>query len=138
MSRSGYCDDIDDYWAFIRHRGAVKSSLRGKRGQEFLKELAAAMDAMPEKILIASELKTEDGAFCTLGVVGQARGIDMTDVDPEDYVAVASKFGIAEAMAREIVFENDEAAWHRETPEERWSRMRQWVAENIIAESEAA
>jgi hypothetical protein len=47
--------------------------------------------------------------------------------------------GIAEAMAREIVYENDEGGpfWaiggREETPEERWSRMRKWVIRNLIA-----
>lgn len=48
MSRAGYSDDFEggelNVW-----RGAVKSAIRGKRGQAFLKELAAAMDAMPDK-----------------------------------------------------------------------------------------
>jgi hypothetical protein len=34
-------------------------------------------------------------------------------------------------MAREIVYENDEAVWNQEKPEQRWSRMRTWVAGNI-------
>jgi len=52
----------------------------------------------------------------------------MDEVDPYDRVTVASIFGIAEAMAAEIMFVNDD--WH-ETPEQRWQRMREWVAEQI-------
>ena len=48
MSRSGYSDDIDDNWAHIMWRGRVASSIRGKRGQAMLRELLAALDAMPE------------------------------------------------------------------------------------------
>ena len=58
MSRSGYTDDFDDQWALIRWRGAVTSAIRGKRGQEFLREMAAAMDAMPEKSLSQKSLNT--------------------------------------------------------------------------------
>ena len=133
MSRSGYTDDCDG-WAMIRWRGAVASSIRGKRGQEFLRELAAAMDAMPEKALIAHELKDADGDFCTLGVIGAARGIDMTKIDPEDRDSVSAAFGISPAMAAEIVFENDEAGWWNEAPEIRWARMRQWVEANLTKE----
>lgn len=108
MSRSGYTDDDgDDPLALGRWRGRVASALRGKRGQEFLRELAASLDAMPEKRLIAHELKTE-GQFCTLGVLGDARGIDLAKLDPEDYDGVAEAFGIAPCMAQEIVYENDE------------------------------
>jgi hypothetical protein len=108
MSRSGYSDDNEDNWALICWRGAVKRSIRGRRGQAALRELAAAMDAMPNKTLAAESLVTEDGAFCTLGVLGQARGIDMDAIDPDDWEAVAAKFNLAPAMVREIVYENDE------------------------------
>lgn len=56
MSRSGYTDDgWDDesaQWAAIRYAGALKSAVRGKKGQAFLRELLAALDAMPVKRLI--------------------------------------------------------------------------------------
>ena len=105
MSRSGYSDDCEglELW-----RGAVASAIRGKRGQTALKELAVAMDAMPDKTLAAESLVTEDGEFCTLGVLGQARGLNMNPLDPEDWDAVARAFNIAPAMVREIVYENDE------------------------------
>jgi hypothetical protein len=145
MSRSGYCDDREDNWRHICWRGAVSSALRGKRGQAFLLELAAAMDAMPVKRLVTEELQA-DGEFCTLGVVGAARGLDMSVIDPDDAEVVAEKFGLAEAMVREIVYENDEYfgdykwidgehKYVRETPEERWTRMRAWVAKQIISET---
>jgi hypothetical protein len=95
------------------------------------------MDAMPVKRLVTEELQAE-GEFCTLGVVGHARSLDMSVIDPDDSEAVASKFGLAEAMVKEIVWENDEhpgvygaEGWRRETPEERWTRMRKWVENQI-------
>lgn len=105
MSRSGYTDDCENLGLW---RGAVERSIRGKRGQALLRDLAAALDAMPEKRLIANELKDADGDFCTLGVLGAVRGIDMTGIDPEDRETVAAVFNIAPAMAAEIVYENDE------------------------------
>lgn len=106
MSRSGYTDDDDGGLGLWR--GAVTRAIKGKRGQAALRELAAAMDAMPNKALAAESLVTEDGEFCTLGVLGQARGIDMAEIDPDDWDAVAARFGLAPAMVREIVYENDE------------------------------
>lgn len=126
MSRSGYSDDCDG-WELIRWRGAVASAIRGKRGQAFLREVLTALDAMPQKRLIRGELE-HDGDVCTLGCLGRARGLTMDEVDPYDRVTVASIFGIAEAMAAEIMFVNDD--W-QETPEQRWQRMREWVAEQI-------
>lgn len=108
MSRSGYSDDYDEDGTGGLWRGAVERSIRGKRGQAALKELALAMDAMPVKTLAAESLVTEDGQFCTLGVLGQARGLNMDPLDPEDWDSVARAFNIAPAMVREIVYENDE------------------------------
>jgi hypothetical protein len=136
VSRSGYSDDCDE--SIGLWRGAVAKAIKGKRGQAFLRELAEAMDAMPEKKLIKDVLES-DGCFCTLGVVGAARGMDMSKVDYEDAESVGYAFGISRAMAAEIEFENDEMSdyvygvgYERETDEKRWARMRKWVADHII------
>jgi len=129
MSRSGYSEDWDDQWATIRYRGAVESSIRGRRGQAFLKEMLAALDALPEKRLIADELQHGE-AVCAIGAVGKARGVSMEKLDPEDAERVAVKFNIATALAREIVYMNDEGSYG-ETPEQRFQRMRMWIANQI-------
>ncbi|MBO1362069.1 hypothetical protein J2D73_20005 [Acetobacter sacchari] len=85
---------------------------------------------MEKKELIAEELEAE-GAFCTLGVVGHERGLDMQSVDPDDPEVVAKLFGIAPALVREIVFMNDEWPHHTETPAQRWSRMRGWAEKQL-------
>jgi hypothetical protein len=166
MSRSGYdYDGCYDTWASIRYYGAVKSAFRGKRGQAFLKEMLAALDAMPVKELVANvlintgrgeshpgydpadhnpivggdELVDEKGnpfpigAVCAMGAVGKARGLDMTDIDPNDPPSVAGAFNIAETMAREIADANDDF-YKPETPAQRWVRMRKWVENCIIKE----
>lgn len=136
MSRAGYSDDCDG-WALIRWRGAVASGMRGKRGQAFLRELLESLDAMPEKRLIAHSF-AEPGGYCTLGVVGAARGAELpaiTEDDENDPTlirgAAAQALGISPAVAAEIMFENDQGAWYGETPEARWARMRAWVASQI-------
>jgi len=132
VSRAGYCDDIDQ-WALIRWRGQVASSIRGKRGQAFLLELIAALDALPKKALIAEDL--QDGAnVCAIGSVGVQRGIDMSKLDPQDPGALSIAFGIAEPLVREIEFMNDEAHWN-ETNAHRWRRMRSWAIENLTPEN---
>jgi hypothetical protein len=133
MSRSGYNDYDGDYSELmnINWRGAVKSAMRGKRGQAFLKEMLTAFDAMPEKRLIKNDL-AKDGAVCALGAVAVARKIDVSNVDPEDHDTVAGTFGIAHAMACEIMYYNDEFFYSdKETPEQRWERMRAWIASQI-------
>ncbi len=129
MSRSGYTEDHDDQWQFIRWRGVVASAMRGKRGQAFLQEMLAAMDALPERKLVREALEA-DGAVCAIGSVGKARGIDMSGIDPDDYETVAGKFGITTPLAQEIMWMNDDAFW-RDTPEVRFEKMRKWVDSHI-------
>src|SRR5688572_2055589 len=125
MSRSGYTDDCENVQLW---RGAVVSAIKGKRGQHFLRELAEAMDAMPVKELIADNLQ-KDGSYCALGVVGAKRGLDMSKLDPDDAEAVSETFNIARALAKEIVWINDDEFAYDdiETPAQRWSRVRKWV-----------
>jgi hypothetical protein len=130
VSRSNYNDDNDDNWQFICWRGAVASATNGRRGQAFLREMLDAMDALPEPKLVASELEA-DGAVCAIGAVGKARGVEMSKLDPEDIETVSSVFGVSEALAREIVYMNDEWGSYKEMPEERYYRMRRWVKASI-------
>ncbi len=132
MSRSGYVDDCDDNWQLVRWRGAVASAIRGKRGQALLREALEALDAMPEKRLIPHEFE-QAGAFCTLGAVAARRGMDATALDPDDPEQVAKSLGISDALAREVMFMNDEGVeeWRGITPEARWQKMRDWIAKKI-------
>ncbi len=166
MSRSGYHDDMDDVLAGGRWRAQVRSATRGKRGQRLLREMLAALDAMPEKRLTPFELEisaeadakhaqrwaeivrcdpseyfervlrrapgVREGDVCALGALGKARGMDMSNLDPEDPDTVAGAFDVASPLVREIVYMNDECSGHSETPERRWARMRAWVASQII------
>lgn len=136
MSRSGYGEDgdYDDVLEFGRWRAQVASAIRGKRGQKFLQELAAAMDAMPEKRLIEGELIDADGACCTMGVICKQRAIDLSKHDYLNTKKTGELLGIAHQLAAEIAFENDERGFG-ETPEQRWTRMRQWVAGALQHES---
>lgn len=132
MSRSGYTSDYDDQWQLVMWRGAVASAIRGKRGQAFLTEMLVALDAMPNKRLIAESLRTQDGEVCALGAVAMKRGADVSAIDPEEQGAVAHAFGIPRALACEIMWMNDEAYCRgRETPEERWTSMRRWIVDQL-------
>jgi hypothetical protein len=134
MSRSGYSDDCEHLALW---RGAVHRATTGYRGQHFLRKLRDALDAMPVKRLIADAIQNATGEVCALGAL---------DPSPKSYEArdLANHFGIAWALAAEIVYENDEAhrfSWIRdidgkfirrdETPEDRWARMRAWVDKEI-------
>lgn len=145
MSRSGYSDDCEN---LAMWRGRVASATRGKRGQSFFRALLAALDAMPEKSLITSALETETGEVCAIGALGKARGIDMSDIDSDEPSEVAPLFDIAECLAQEVVYMNDEyydrtldkdqRSYRDYTPEERWQKMRDWVAKQIRVTPEEA
>lgn len=137
MSRSGYSEDCENIGLY---RGAVDRALNGKRGQAFLREMLVALDAMPVKELEESVLVGERGEVCAMGSVCKARGIDTSDVDEYDRDAVGELLSVAPSLAAEIAYENDECAPYvydtrgrarRETPAERWTRMRAWCASNI-------
>lgn len=114
MSRSGYTDDNDDPLAHGRWRQAVKRSIEGKRGQTLLRELVEALDAMEDKRLFPGSFATAAGEFCTLGALGARRGTKMDDLGDDDdgcdTHTVGQRFGIAPAMAAEIMYMNDEYA----------------------------
>lgn len=152
MSRSGYSDDMDDQWQFIKWRGQVAATIRGKRGQAFLLEMWKAMQSLPERKLIADDLERE-GAVCAIGSVGKARGVDMSIIDPENYEAIAALFGIPQQLAQEIMYLNDEhdrgewveasgppkTRWGRHPhvfvptkPEIRFERMKKWIENNLL------
>ena len=173
MSRSGYSDDCDDNLAAGRWRGALRRAMRGRPGQAFFRELLAALDALPQKRLVANVLQqaefdetcenivpVKNGDVCAFGAVGRARGIEMParfDDDDDDWTAtedVKRLFGTTDALSREIMYQNDEGgigrrvpipnvrtanwdcfkyAYLPETPEERFTRMREWVAAQIVS-----
>lgn len=130
MSRSGYTDDCDELELY---RGRVANTIKGKRSQSFLKELAEEMDRMPEKILIAEELIDGEGDCCTIGVVVKSRGLDPKSCDYDEPEEVGGLVGISSIMAAEIEFVNDEMGKRDETPSDRWIRVRKWVARKIAS-----
>lgn len=138
MSRSGY---VDDYGPELNlYRGSVERSIRGRRGQKALRDLAQALDDMSVKELHANVFGDENGCMCTLGVLFQSRGIDpktipvthCPDYGPGcDRDAVAKSLDVAKCFAAEVMYLNDEHWHHKETSHERWIRMRAWVAANL-------
>jgi hypothetical protein len=129
MSRSGYTDDGDTVQLWRR---AVDAAVAGKRGQAFLREMLAALDALPNKRLISGELVC-DGECCALGAVALKRGTDVGGLDSEDSWELGDTFGIARSMAAEIMYMNDER-YDEHTPEERFVAIRRWVAKKIAVQ----
>lgn len=144
MSRSGYSDDLDEA-DLETYRELIRDIIAEPGSQAFLRELAAAMDAMPEKMLITEELINSEGECCTIGVVCKARGVDVSKIDVDAPEQVAAAVGIAQELAAEIEYENDECnaiwldgRWQSDTPATRWERMRKWVDRQLLKAGGAA
>lgn len=124
MSRSGYSCDLGNRELNI-WRGAVAQAIRGKRGKTFLSALIQALDALPEKRLIAGDLQSVEGC-CAMGAVARSRALATGDIDVFDRHEVGRLLDIAPALAAEVAYENDEGS-HNESPEQRFTRMRAWA-----------
>lgn len=142
MSRSGYSCDIEN-WALIRWRGAVNSAMKGKRGQAFFKEMRDSLLALPEKKLIYGSLSL-GGQVCSLGCVmvsrkmaegmsrEEALGVVEDNWSGDFLEDIPEELNIANAMAKEIMFENDDD-WHMSrTDEDRYNYILGWVNRCII------
>ena len=137
MGRSGYSDDCDNIELY---RAAVHRAMDGRRGQKALRNLLVALDAMSIKELGSGTFQRAT-CPCSLGVLARHLNLDVDDLEPtehgpDDYGevdrdTVGQRFDIAPSMAAEVMFMNDEASYGVESPEERWTRMRGWVVNNL-------
>lgn len=129
MSRSNYSDDCCGSELYL-YRGSVDRAIAGRRGQAFLREMVEALEAMPFKRLAAGLVfDVESGERCAMGAVVAARGIDVVEVlgrvnQEQDAGFTASVLDIAESLAREIAFENDEEFFDGE---DRYEHMLEWA-----------
>lgn len=143
MSRSGYSDDLD-HWALIRWRGQVASAIRGKRGQALLKEMETALLALPEKRLCAGWHDAPSGEVCALGAVALKRKMDkgkhrvdameeIVNEFPKETAAeeVGKEFNVADQLAQEITYINDEYGPYGCTPEKRYEIVLEWIRDNL-------
>lgn len=119
MSRHGYVDSDDfdgDHLQQGRWRAQVTSAMRGRRGQRFLVDLIAALDALPDKRLIAGNLENGEGQVCALGALGRLRGVKVNvgpDIEDDywedsDWSHLGALFDIADQLAQETMYVNDE------------------------------
>jgi hypothetical protein len=141
MSRL-YQDDSGDAepWMYGQQIGALKSAIRGQRGQRLLRDLVAGLDALPTPELSAGALEDEaTGCCCAFGAVRRYRGAAAVplsfhpteeDFDPPN---LAEPFDVALALAWAVVEANEgwsdsnlEAARRR-----RWERVRAWAVRHL-------
>jgi hypothetical protein len=143
MSR--YCDS-DDYdwepWMEGQAAGAMRSAIRGRRGQRLLHDLIAGLDALPVPELAAGALEDPDtGCVCALGAVRLQRGPEAVPLrldpsDPDlDWRELAEPFDISETLANAVVSQNEYASERNDeqSRRRRWLSVRAWAVGHLIA-----
>jgi hypothetical protein len=143
MSRYSDCDDYDwEPWMEGQAAGALRSAIRGRRGQRLLRDLIAGLDGLPVPELAAGALEDpETGCVCALGAVRLQRGpeavplpCDPTDPDL-DWRELAEPFDISQALANEVVTQNDYNTVNNDeqSRRHRWVSVRAWAVGHLIA-----
>lgn len=148
--RINYSEDEDYDGQFNLFQANCRRSINGKAGQKSLRELEAALLALPEKRLIADELENADGEVCAIGAIKKYRGV-VVDADPEDMESVGVELGMPRLVAWKVVCLNDvdidgryveaQGPIHRHqgrpcvfvpvTPEQRYEQVLAWVRRQI-------
>lgn len=129
--RLNYSDDEDWTGQFALWEANCRRSLRGRAGQRELRELEAALLALPEKQLIHGSLTDDDGGMCAIACYAKHKGVDLSAFDPgraSDKVGIAG--GMPRLVAWRVVAENDYDLASR-TPRERYDAMLEWVREQL-------
>jgi hypothetical protein len=132
MSRISYSDEEDYPGQFELWQANCRRSIAGKQGQEELRELHAALIALPDKRLVHGELVSEDGEeVCAIGAYARRKGLDLSKFDPEDASdEVGITAGMPALVAWKVVEMNDVELSHV-TPEKRYERMLSWVEKQL-------
>lgn len=119
MSRISYSEEEDYPGQFGLWNGNVVRSIKSRQGQASLRELEAALLALPDKRLIAGLLRDKDGEVCGLGALALYKGHELVADEPKDndeYDEIdlsyeMEEFGVSLGMPRlvawKIVAKND-------------------------------
>ena len=143
MSRYSDCDDYGwEPWMEGQAAGALRSAIRGRRGQRLLRDLIAGLNALPEPELAAGSLEDpETGCVCALGAVRLQRGPEAVPLrfdpsDPDiDWRELAEPFDISETLAHAVVAQNEYGSRRNDeqSRRRRWLSVRAWAVGHLIA-----
>ncbi len=131
--RISYTEDEEFGGQFELWQANCMRSLKGKVGQRELRELRAALLALPEKRLVCGLLESADGEMCAIAAYGKHKGVDLSEFDLDydnDKVGIAG--GMPSLVAWKVVEMNDVEFSHV-SREGRYERMLAWV-ESLITD----
>lgn len=129
--RISYSDEEDWPGQFEFWQANCERSLRGKRGQEELRELRTALLNLREKRLIGDLLEDEEGGVCAIGAYGKHKGIDLSKFDVDDSTDEVGIEGGMPALVAWKVVEMNDLQFDHVTPEQRYEKMLAWVESKL-------
>lgn len=143
----GEIDDADDQRRYNLHQGVIAKQMRSRKGQAFLRELIASLEALPEKRLV-NDAVAKDGCVCGLGAIALRRRVDAgedrdavladlanVEVDVRDGDEHVSEWAERELGAQQNVA--SAIAWTTDadegtiTPEQRYERVLSWAKSQV-------
>lgn len=124
--RISYIDDEQFEGQFALWQANCRRSMKGKAGQQALRDLEAALLALPDKRLIHGSLVDDQGGVCAIAAYGKYKGVDLSKFDPEDSSnEVGIEAGMPRLVAWKVVELNDvllDTVWEiADGPLQRWS-----------------
>lgn len=136
--RISYSEDEDYPGQFGLWQANCDRSIAGRAGQLALRELEAALLALPEKRLIAHELE-RDGDVCAIGALVKYKGITPKNDPDGEMDLIGVECGIPRLAAWKLVELNDsilDTKWSDGkliplTPEERYQSVLDWVRKRL-------
>lgn len=131
--RISYSDEEEYPGQFDLWQANCRRSIKGTRGQRELRELEAALVALPEKRLIHGELTDDSGGVCAIACYAKHKGVDLSPFDLDDESDQAGiKAGMPRLVAWKVVELND-IELERVTEEQRYLAVLEWVREQLAA-----
>jgi len=135
--RISYSEEEEFSGQFALWQVNCQRSLSGNKGQQSLRELEAALLALPSKRLIAHRLDNGEDV-CAIGALVRYKHISPVS-DPEfEMENVGIECGMPQLVAWKIVEINDTFDCRYEgnrrvdyTPEERYEKVLNWVREQL-------
>lgn len=135
----------------------LQRALTSKRGQRILRDIEAALLAMPEHKLVEGYIVRYDedehtGEVCAVGAYAAWQKVKQGSTWEDAFAELAEKWsgeqedewttrqlgkqiGLARTVAVELSFTNDERAYWKGTDEERWQTVLDWVRKQIKPEA---
>lgn len=118
MSRISYSEEEDYQGQFALWDANCRRSMRGRAGQAALRELEAALTALPVKRLERDVFVVASGGVCALGALAVKRKMDAglsrdqalhvcADMDPYESQEHGEALGLPSLVAWKVVAEND-------------------------------